>query len=145
MLSVKRTILLKRRCRNSDDKASLVSRYVLLLLLKDKILDAEEFIKNYDDSIEAKWLESSNKKNCNLTWSCELYLMGEKLRNESIFSRVACNSVNLSFGTQRGRARSKKFEQRRPCTNLCFLRMRIRLVQGQDRSSRRCARGFKDR
>lgn len=72
MLSVKRTILLKRRYRNSDDKASLVSRYVLLLLLKDKILDAGEFIKNYDDSIEAKWLESSNKKNCNLTWSCEL-------------------------------------------------------------------------
>lgn len=65
MLSVKRTILLKRRYRNSDDKASLVSRYVLLLLLKDKILDAGEFIKNYDDSIEAKWLESSDKKNYN--------------------------------------------------------------------------------
>lgn len=144
MLSVKRTILLQRRCRNSDDKASLVSRYVLLLLLKDKILDAGEFIKNYDDSIEAKWLESSDKK---ITTDVVVRtdLMGEKLRNESIFSRVACNSVNLSFGTQRGRARSKKFEQRRPCTNLCFLRMRIRLVQGQDRSSRRCARGFKDR
>lgn len=144
MLSVKRTILLKRRYRNRDDKASLVSRYVLLLLLKDKILDAGEFIKNYDDSIEAKWLESSDKK---ITTDVVVRtdLMGEKLRNESIFSRVACNSVNLSFGTQRGRARSKKFEQRRPCTNLCFLRMRIRLVQGQDRSSRRCARGFKDR